>query len=82
MAMCAVPGESEPWKDIEYLFGKYLLEQQHPVLAEFIEKEWRLYEKIQTQLTETNQTETARYQEVKAYLCALEQAKTYNQQTL
>ena len=82
MAMCAVPGESEPWKDIEYLFGKYLLEQQHPVLAEFIEQEWRLYEKIQTQLTETNQTETARYQEVKAYLCALEQAKTYNQQTL
>ena len=51
-------------------------------ILEFIEKEWRLYEKIQTQLTETNQTETARYQEVKAYLCALEQAKTYNQQTL
>lgn len=77
MAMKAVPGQSEPWKDIEYLFGKSLLLTKHPILKEFIEKELKLYQKILNQLKETNQIESDRYREVTSYLKALNQARAY-----
>ena len=77
MAMKAVPGKEEPWERLEYLFSKYLLEQKHPVLKEFIEKEIKLYQNIYRQLVDSNQTESVRYQEVVHYLKDLETAMTY-----
>lgn len=77
MAMKAVPGKEASWNRLEYLFGKYLLEQKHSVLKEFIEKETKLYKKISQQLIESNQTASERYQEVVGYLEDLKQAMTY-----
>ena len=77
MAMKAVPGEAAPWTNIEYLFGKYLLEMKNPVLEEFIHKEMDVYERIQKQLTDTKQIDTPRYEEVCRYLEALNEAKQY-----
>ena len=77
MAMKAVPGKEASWNRLDYLFGKYLLEQKHSVLKEFIEKETELYKKISQQLIESNQTASERYQEVVGYLEDLKQAMTY-----
>lgn len=77
MAMKAVPGKEAAWSEIEYLFGKLLLAEQHPVLLEFIKKEKRMYTKILDQLRENNQSGTARYGEVTAYLEALDRAMNY-----
>ena len=77
MAMKAVPGKEASWNRLEYLFGKYLLEQKHSVLKEFIEKETKLYKKISQQLIESNQMASERYQEVVGYLEDLKQAMTY-----
>lgn len=77
MAMRAVLGVSKAWTSVEYLFGKSLLEQQQPVLKEYIEKEKNLYEKIKAQLVQSNQTQSERYSEVLNYLDALHCAETY-----
>ena len=77
MAMKAVVGKADSWNDLEYLFGKFLLEEKHPVLNEFIHKEIQVYEKIEKQLQLSNQTETTRYKEVKSYLASLNEALTY-----
>ena len=77
MAMKAVPGQEESWSELEYLFGKTLLLNQHPVLKEFIEKEMRLYENIVQQLIRSEQKESERYREVVQYLNNLKQAITY-----
>lgn len=77
MAMKAVPGHEEPWNELEYLFGKDLLSNQHPVLKEFVEKEMRLYENIVQQLIRSEQKESERYREVVQYLNNLKQAITY-----
>lgn len=77
MAMKAVPGEAEGWTDLEYLFGKYLLESKNPFLKEFIIKETAVYERIKKQLVDTHQTENARYEDVCAYLTALNDANHY-----
>ena len=77
MAMKAIVAEANPWTDLEYLFGKFLLEEKHPVLHEFILKEIQVYERIEKQLEDSNQKETARYQEVKGYLISLNDALTY-----
>lgn len=77
MAMKALPGEAEPWEDVEYLFGKYLLEQRHPVLKKFLEKEKQIYLRILSQLTENHQSGTVRCEEVTAYMTALDRAMEY-----
>lgn len=77
MAMQAVPGEAELWSDTEYLFGRFLLREKHPVLKEFILKEHRVYESIRKKLLETGQESGERYKEVTEYLKALEEAEEY-----
>lgn len=77
MAMKAIPGKTQPWTSVEYLFGKKLLEMKHPVLREYIEKETRLYKQIKKQLIASKQTENERYHEVTEYLEALECAESY-----
>ena len=77
MAMKAAPGCEKPCTEVEYLFGKLLLEKNHPVLWDFLKKEKRVYLKILIQLTENHQSGTPRYDEVTAYLKALDKAMNY-----
>lgn len=77
MAMKAVPGTSNPWTDLEYLFGKYLLEQKHPILKEFIQKEQNIYHRIKEQLIRSDQIENERFTEVTQYLASLDSAMRY-----
>ncbi len=77
MAMKAVPGHEESWNELEYLFGKDLLLNQHPILKEFIEKEMGIYENIVQQLIRSEQEESERFREVVHYLVALKKAITY-----
>jgi tRNA (adenine22-N1)-methyltransferase len=39
-------GEMERYSDIEYLYGKRLLEKKHPVLQEYLNREIKIKEKI------------------------------------
>lgn len=77
MAMKAVPGHEESWNELEYLFGKDLLLNQHPILKEFIEKEMGIYENIVQQLIRSEQEESERFCEVVQYLTSLKKAMTY-----
>lgn len=77
MAMRAVPGKEPGWNETEYLFGKVLLRQKHPVLLDYLEKEKRTYHKILKQLDETHQSGTERYREVTGYLEELGRGMDY-----
>ena len=44
--MKAVPGRQQAWEDVEYRYGKFLLEQKNPCLLEAIEKEERICRRI------------------------------------
>ncbi len=46
------PGEMEPWDEAAYRYGKRLIERKHPVLAEYLEKQLRTYERILAQVRE------------------------------
>ena len=77
MAMKVSHGCSEEWSETEYLFGRFLLNQKHPVLKEFLMKENRIYSEIEKKLTESGQAGSSRYDEVTAYLRELGLAMTY-----
>lgn len=77
MAMKVSHGRSEEWSETEYLFGRFLLNQKHPVLKEFLMKENRIYSEIEKKLTESGQAGSSRYDEVTAYLRELGLAMTY-----
>ncbi|MFR5601779.1 MAG: tRNA (adenine(22)-N(1))-methyltransferase [Lachnospiraceae bacterium] len=48
--MKAVPGKMALCREIEWKYGKDLLDQKHPVLLEFLEKEERLLTEVLTHL--------------------------------
>lgn len=77
MAMKVSHGDGEAWSETEYLFSRYLLNQRHPVLKEFLMKEKRIYSEIEKKLAESGQVSTERYGEVAGYLKALEDAMAY-----
>lgn len=77
MAMKVSHGYSREWSETEYLFSRYLLDQRHPVLKEFLMKEKRIYSEIEKKLTESGLASTERYSEVTEYLEALESGLTY-----
>jgi tRNA (adenine22-N1)-methyltransferase len=77
MAMRAVPGQEAAWSETEYLFGKQLLRNRHPVLRAILEKEKNIYTGILNQLEESHQTGTSRYSEVKTYLEELDRGMAY-----
>lgn len=57
-------------QEVFFLYGRQLLEKQHPVLREFLQKEQRLYQNILEGLKRQPQTELiiARRQAIKAAL--------------
>lgn len=49
-AMRAVHGEMPLWQDVELQYGKYLLEEKHPVLQEYLKEKEKTCKKIQEKL--------------------------------
>ena len=49
-AMRAVQGEMPLWQDVELQYGKYLLEEKHPVLQEYLKEKEKTCKKIQEKL--------------------------------
>ena len=49
-AMRAVQGEMSLWQDVELQYGKYLLEEKHPVLEEYLKEKQKTCRKIQEKL--------------------------------
>ncbi len=49
--MRAVPGKTEPYEEFEYTYGKKLLQMQHSILKEYLQKEQKKRERLLTQLT-------------------------------
>ena len=43
-------GEGEDYREVEYLYGKRLLEKKHPVLYEYLQREYRIKSEIQRDL--------------------------------
>lgn len=69
-------GMSQPWKDFEYKYGKFLISQQNPVLAEFLEKEWNVYQTIRNGLKkQTGEHIARRLEEVEYEIHLIEQAR-------
>lgn len=58
--MRAVHGEREAYEEWEYLYGKRLLEERHPVLGEFLLRELRIQESILEQLARRKDSASAR----------------------
>lgn len=69
-------GNQPDWKDYEYKYGKHLIEQQNPVLAEFLEKELSMYQTIQAELRQKPGEHIARrLEEVEAGIQLINKAK-------
>ena len=49
-AMRAVHGEMPLWQEVELQYGKYLLEEKHPVLEEYLKDKQKTCKKIQEKL--------------------------------
>lgn len=49
-AMRAVHGEMPLWQEVELQYGKYLLEEKHPVLEEYLKDKQKTCRKIQEKL--------------------------------
>ena len=77
----AIIGHMEYDKVIYYKYGKLLLENQHPVLYEYLMKEKRLYENLYHELSEHNYESTkVRRQEINNVLHDIHEALTYYQE--
>lgn len=74
--MRAVPGEAEPYEEYEYLYGKRLLEERHPVLETYLKRERAIRESILEQLARRGESVSARQRaaEVKEELALVNQA--------
>ena len=57
--MRVVHGDPEPYEAWEYLYGKRLLEERHPVLGEFLLRELRIQESILEQLARRKESVSA-----------------------
>lgn len=50
---CAEPGrETSPYNEIEYVYGRLLLEEKNPILKEYLEKEYRKFHEIHQKMIE------------------------------
>ena len=75
--MRVVHGNMEPWTEIEYLYGKYLLEKKEPCLFAFLEREEQIYESVQKNLKKSENPNTQkRREEIKEKQNRIAQAKT------
>lgn len=78
--MKVVHGEPEPYERYEYIYGKKLLENRHPVLEKYLRREQSVKESILSQLAkrmEGSVSARERAQEVSADLELVKQALTH-----
>lgn len=74
--MRVVHGEMQPWTDVEYLYGKYLLQKKEPNLLSFLEREEQIYESVNAKLREKESPNTKkRGEEIKQKLDWIHEAK-------
>lgn len=73
--MSAVHGKPEEYSIIEYIYGKLLLQQKHPVLKEYLLKEMRIKKEISMHLLQAGTVSASeRNDEIMAELQQLQQA--------
>lgn len=76
--MRAVPGESSPMKTVEEFYGRYLLENRHPVLYEFLLEEKGTTQRILDFLRQKQGTHVEiRKKELIDKLALIEEASSY-----
>lgn len=76
--MEAMHGKPEEYRDIDFLFGKLLLKERHPVLKEYLRKELRIKEEICMHLKKANTAQaTERIDEILVELSKIEEAYQY-----
>jgi tRNA (adenine22-N1)-methyltransferase len=64
----AVKGmEKEPYTDEDYIYGKYLLDEQNPVLKAYLEKEYEKFKNIKKIMEKNNSAETAQVEQILEY---------------
>ncbi len=74
--MRVVHGKMEPWTQIEYLYGKYLLERKDPCLLAFLEQEERIYQTVEEHLKENKTLKAVqRQREIDNKICLIREAK-------
>lgn len=74
--MKAEQAKQAQWEDYEYRYGKHLIEYRHPVLKEFLEKEYRAYQVIYGELkNKTGEHIWRRLHEVEDEMRMIEKAK-------
>lgn len=74
--MSAVRGQGDYTKDVEFLFGKALLEARHPVLLDYLHREQDAYRRILDGLAGRKGSE-ARQEEIQHYLERIKEAAGY-----
>lgn len=77
--MKAVHGESETYTACEYLYGRYLLKNQHPVLKKYLQREMAIKESIFRQLDKRMNSESAaqRKEEIRREIILISEALEY-----
>lgn len=65
--MRVIHGEPEVYEDYEYIYGKKLLENRHPVLHKFLLREKSIQESVLRQLERRTESQSAREREVEVY---------------
>ena len=70
---------AKPWREVEYTFGKQLLQRHDPVLREFLLKEKNQYAQVRrTVAGKMAEDSRGRVQEIDAYLALIEEALAYD----
>ena len=72
-------GSSAPYTECEYLYGKCLLEEKHPVLKKYLDREMGIRESIFGQLSRRKGSESAarRMEEVREEIVMIREALEY-----
>lgn len=74
--MRVVHGKMEPWTEVAYHYGKYLLQKKDRCLLSFLEREERIYQSLQEKLKENENPKTReRKEEIRQKLLLIQKAK-------
>ena len=77
--MKVVHGQTESYTDCEYIYGKCLLKEKHPILKKYLEREMQIKESVFRQLFKHKDSESAakRMEAIKKDIILIEEALQY-----